>query len=346
MMKQIRALQYGCGNLGRHTIRYMHEKGIRVVGAIDTNPDIVGKDIGDVANLGMKTGVCIRSDGNACLDECKPDIAIVTLSASMDSIFPHIMACVERGINVITSCEDIMYPWDQPFEKANLIDAAAKKTGVTVVGSGSQELYCNMIRGIGTSVHRINQIKCILCDNSENYSLSAVEPFGVGLTVEEFHDKFNIDNNSEDFEPSYLWGQARLIVAFMGWTTKSVCQTDVPVLAEKTQHSVSLGRDIPEGDVAGIETTIRVETHQGPVVELIAICRAYEPGDQCADRHFWEFFGEPNIQFTLSQIDTFGHTGASIVNRIPTVLNAPNGLLTLEELPMSQFYAYPLGLYM
>jgi 4-hydroxy-tetrahydrodipicolinate reductase len=341
-MKKIRSVQYGCGNLGKHTIRYMHEKGILVVGAIDTNPAIVGLDIGEIANLGIKTGVQVQSDANAVLDECKPDIAIVTLFAHMDEMYSHIMACVERGINVITSCEDIMYPWDIPFRKANYINSAACKAGVTVVGSGTQELYCNMLKGIGTTVHKIDKIKGITCDNTEFYSAAAVVPFGVGLTVDEFKEKFSRHDDSADFKPSYIWGQARLIVASMGWSTKSISQTDSPGLAEKTINSVSLGRDIPKGDVAGMETTVRVETHQGPVVELTSICRAYESGDERADRQFWEFVGEPNVRFQLSQIETFGHTGAGIVNRIPSVLKAPSGLLTLDELPMSSYHAYPI----
>lgn len=344
-MRKIRVVQYGCGNLGRHTIRYMHEKGILIVGAIDTNPAIVGLDIGEVADLGIKTGVQIQSDANTVLDECKPDIAIVTLFAHMDEMYSPIMACVERGINVITSCEDIMYPWDISFKKANIINSAACKAGVTVIGSGTQELYCNMIKGIGTTIHKINEIKGTICDNTEHYSAIAVEPFGVGLTMEEYKKKFDRHNDSDDFKPSYLWGQAKLITASMGWSAKSISQTNSPALAENTINSSSLGRNILKCDVAGIETTVRIETHQGPVVELTSITRAYEQGDERADRQFWEFTGEPNVNFQLSQIDTFGHTGAGIVNRIPSVLKAPPGLLTLDELPMSSYHAYPIEMY-
>ena len=348
MEEKVKVVQFGTGKMAKYTMRYVYEKGGEVVGAVDVNPAVIGKDIGEIIGCENKNvKVTSFEDAEAMLKEVKPDICVVETMSLIKDLEDPFMLCAKLGINAISTCEEAFFPWNSNPNLTKKIDELAKQTGCTITGSGYQDIYWGqLITSIAGSTQKITKIKGSTSYNVEDYGIALANAHGAGLTLDEFDkqvaivDKISDEERNKiiqsgDYLPSYMWNTNGWLCEKLGLTIKSQTQVTVPTTNKEDIYSSTLGMTVKAGDATGMSAVVTTETEEGIIIESECIGKVYSKEDY--DKNEWTVYGEPNTTITVARPSTVELTCATIVNRIPDVINAEPGYVTTDKLGDLQF---------
>ena len=348
MNRKIRVVQYGTGKMSKYTMRYVYEHGAEIVGAIDINPAVIGKDIGEIMECENK-GVVVSpiEDAKKVLTETNPDVCIVTTMSLMQDLEDALTLCASLGVNAITTCEEAFYPANSSPAITEKIDKLAKENNCTITGSGYQDVYWgNLISTLAGSIHNITMIKGSSSYNVEDYGIALAKAHGAGLSLEEFEteiasaDKITDEERKAliqkgEFAPSYMWNVNGWLAEQLGLHITRQTQKCVPTTHTEDIYSSTLNMTVPKGNATGMSAVVTSYTEEGVIIEAECIGKVYASTDY--DKHDWTLLGEPNTNVVISRPATVELTCATIVNRLPDVINAAPGYVPTCQMPVPTY---------
>lgn len=347
-MNKIKAFQIGCGKMSKYIMEYIYDSKGEIVGAVDIDPNKIGKDIGTIIECKFKNVIIEDiSKLEELLKSTKPDIAIITTLSFLNDVADTIRTCVRCGVNVITTSEECFYAQNSNPTLYKELDILAKANNVTITGCGYQDVFWgNLISVLAGSIHKITKIKGSSSYNVEDYGIALAEAHGAGLTKEEFEKTIaSTDNitdtkrneliNNREFSPSYMWNAVGWLADKMGLTPKRLTQKCIPTLTDEDIHSTTLNMNIESGMASGMSAIATLETNEGITIEAECIGKVYGPND--FDKNEWTIEGEPTTTITVNKPDTVRLTCADIVNRIPDVINATPGFIPTSKISESTY---------
>ena len=329
--KKIRAIQFGVGPIGASTARLMREKqAIEICGAIDSDPAKAGRDLGEVVGASdAPWGVKISADAREVLEQ-NADVVIHTTSSSLPKVMDQLLACLEAESSVVSTCEELSYPYRTYPELSAKLDAAAKEAGVALVGTGVNPGFVmdKLVITLAAVSQRIEHAKAARIVDASKRRLPLQKKIGAGMTVEEFRAKVAEGVIKHVGLPESV----AMVADSLNLPVDEITETIEPKVATERVETEYL--TVEAGQAAGVHQIARGLSNGKELVslELQMYVGAKEPADTVY------LTGHPDISLVIpggSHGDIA--TASVVVNSIPVILDAPAGLRTARDLPIGFF---------
>jgi len=310
--ERFRVVQYGLGAIGLGIARILLERPeVELVGAVDVAPEKVGRDLGELLGTG-EVGVRVSADG--ALAE-QADVVLHATQSHLAQVAPQILELVQAGANVISTCEELAYPWFHHAREAERLDEAARARGVTVTGVGvNPGFVMDLLPVVLTAA--CAKVGSILVERRVDVSRrreALRRKAGVGLSEEEFWSGIAEGKVGHVGLPESV----ALIGAALGWPLEIIADHVEPVCSPGLPGVAGV-HQVARGLVDG-EERIRLE---------LTLAMGLTPVDRIRIQ------GDPPIELEIpGGLHGDVATCALAVNTIPIVVQAPPGLRTVLDLP-------------
>ena len=330
--KKIRAIQYGVGPIGASIVRLMREKqAIEIIGAIDTDPAKAGRDLGEVAGAkDAPWGVKVSAEAKEVLEQ-NADVVIHSTSSSLAQVMDQLLMCLEAECCIVSTCEELSYPFRTHPELAAKLDSAAKEWGVALVGTGVNPGFVmdKLVVTLAAVSQRIEHAKALRVVDASKRRLPLQKKIGAGMTVEEFRAQVKAGVIKHVGLPESV----AMVADSLNFPVEQISETIEPKIATERVQTEFL--TVEAGQAAGVHQIARGLSKDGKelvYLELQMYVGAKDPADTIS------LTGHPNISLVIpggSHGDIA--TASVVVNSIPVILDAPAGLRTARDLPIGFF---------
>lgn len=324
----LRVLQVGLGPIGIGIARRAHGSvGLRLVGAVDPKDGLPGRDLGEVLGVGT-LGVAIYDSIGAALEQLRPDAALHATGSHLEGVAGQLIELVSAGVAVVSTCEELSYPFHRHPALSRRLDALARESGVALLGTGVNP---------GFVMDKLVVTLLAACDEVRRVRVRRVldaarrrEPFqrkvGGGLSPAGFESR----RRAGTLGHVGLVESALMLADAIGiHAPRTVRETLAPVIAERAVRSEFLR--VEPGQVAGIDQTAAIEAEGEERVRMEL--RMFLGAPRSEDAVTIE--GKPRLELAISTgVPGDEATAAIVVHCAPLLPALAPGLRTMLDVPL------------
>ncbi len=331
-MDKVQVAVWGFGAMGQGIAEMISAiDGVEIVGVCDIAPALRGKRVKDVSDVdNISENVRISDDIDTVL-ETRPDVLFIATDSFTKKSFPKIKKGLEYGANIISTAEEMAYPYANEPEISKEIDKLAKKHHATVLGTGINPGFVMDFLAIAMTgaMKRIDSIEISRVNSLSPFGPTVMEEQGVGLSIEEFEKRMEKGEvaGHVGFKESI-----HMIADALGVEVEDFRQQMKPIVTSVDRKS-KYG-EAKKDHVAGIDMTA-----QGIVggKKFIDMKHPQQIEPEMEGTHTGDYIkieGNPSVNLAINpEIDGGLGTIAVCVNMTPHVINAEPGLKTMLDLP-------------
>lgn len=325
----VRTVHFGLGPIGREVLRMTRPRGwASIVGAVDVDERLVGVDAGEHAGDGH-LGIPIARELGAVGPAGTADVVVQCTGSRLAVVEEQILDALAWGASVVSTCEELAYPWYHNPDSAQRIDAAAQRSGRTVLGTGvnpgwAMDTLALYASGAAQRVESIH-VRRVVDASMRRAQLQA--KIGAGISTAEFERR----RGAGEVGHVGLVESVAMVAAACGWTVDSIDETLEPIIADTaavTQHV-----EVEPGQVAGIRqrATARVGDTALVVLDMEVAIGAADPGDTIY------LAGDPDVTVHMSGVNGDHATAAIVVNALSGLDRFPSGLASMADAAIVRF---------
>jgi 4-hydroxy-tetrahydrodipicolinate reductase len=328
MKDRIRAVQFGCGPIGCAVAKLAIQRpNIELVGAVDIDRKKIGRDLGEFMGIGKTLGIPITDDLDGLFAKTNADVVFHQTSSSLKRVAPELIKILGFGVNIVSTTEELAFPFATQRELAAEIDKVAKANRVTVLGTGVNPGFVmdSWILFMTAVCQEVKKVKAVRIQDARTRRLPFQKKIGAGCTPEEFRKLVEAGT----LRHVGLTESIAMIADGLGWILDDITESIEPVIAKGPVQSPYIS--VEPGQAAGVRQIGRGLKRKDEMITL-----EFEASLGAPESYDGIYItGIPNMEVVIKG-GTHGDiaTAAIVVNAARRVIEAEPGLLTMKDIPI------------
>jgi 2,4-diaminopentanoate dehydrogenase len=301
---------------------------LRVVAAVDPSPSCAGRRLEDLLGI-PAPGLVVAKDLSGVLGSARGGVVLLATQSRLEEILPALEEAVRAGLHVVSTCEELAWPWLEHEDAAHALDRLCNEKNVAVLGTGVNPGFVldRLPALLAQVTGPVRHVRAVRVVDAARRRASLLRKIGAGLGEEEFHAAAD---RGEIGHVGLAGSAAMLAEGCVGVEEYEVDEELVPLVAEE-----GAGGAVPvrPGQVAGVHQVARAFAEGGREIvrlELTLAIGVEDPRDEVV------LDADPPVRIVVpGGISGDAATAHAVVNAVPAILEL-RGLVSVLDLPVGR----------